>query len=705
MAIWLEDRATHSFTQMGGEGLHWVGQAPFTARKHMFQNIGDGTYYHSGLLAIRGAISAGVNITYKLLYNDAVAMTGGQPVEGCLLVPDITRELHAEGVQVITVVSDEPAKYPADAGFAPGVTFHHRDEIDAVQRRLRDLPGVSVLIYDQTCAAEKRRRRKRGDFPDPPLRPFINEAVCEGCGDCNVQSNCVSIEPADTAFGRKRRVNQSSCNKDFSCVKGFCPSFVTVRGERRRESQTAIYPELDQAIAGMPTPQLAACDDPYGILVTGIGGTGIVTMSALISMAVHLEGKHCTSLDLTGIAVKNGAVSGHIRICDDSDRLHGARISARGTDLLIGCDMIVASNREMLSKYDKTRTCAVLNEHIAPTYAFQVRPDLDLNNRRMKRDLLDAINEERSVFIDANRLTSRLTGDPILTNIFMLGFTLQRGLLPVGIAAVERAIELNGVAVDANKQALNLGRLAAHDSPAIDRALEAAEPARGPDTNPQTLEEIVAFQAEHLTAYRDSAYAERYRALVARVAEAERAVVPSGDELARAVARYYAKLLAYKDEYEVARLYGDRRYWQALERELGSGYKLRLHLAPPLLAKRHPVSGELEKREFGPWIWPLLRFLARLRFLRGSRFDVFGRTDERKMERRLIAAYEATIDELLSILNIDNHELAVEIAEIPEHIRGFGHVKVRHVDEAKARESELLTKLREGSSSALQAAS
>ena len=328
MAIWLEDRATRSFTQMGGEGLHWVGQAPFTERKHMFQNLGDGTYYHSGFLAIRAAISSGVNITYKLLYNDAVAMTGGQPVEGCLLVPDITRELHAEGVRVIAVVSDEPHKYPANAGFAPGVSFHHRDDMDAVQRRLRETLGVSVLIYDQTCAAEKRRRRKRGEYPDPPLRPFINEAVCEGCGDCNVQSNCVSIEPIDTPFGRKRRVNQSSCNKDFSCTKGFCPSFVTVRGTRRRPPQTTSMAELDQAIGALPTPPLASSVNPYGVLVTGIGGTGIVTMSALISMAAHLGGKHCTSLDLTGIAVKNGAVSGHIRICDDPTRLHGARISA-----------------------------------------------------------------------------------------------------------------------------------------------------------------------------------------------------------------------------------------------------------------------------------------------------------------------------------------------------------------------------------------
>ena len=705
MAIWLEDRATRSFTQMGGEGLHWVGQAPFTARKHMFQNIGDGTYFHSGLLAIRAAVSAGVNITYKLLYNDAVAMTGGQPVEGCLLVPDITRELHAEGVQVITVVSDEPTKYPSSASFAPGVTFHHRDEIDTVQRQLRDTPGVSVLIYDQTCAAEKRRRRKRGEFPDPPLRPFINEAVCEGCGDCNVQSNCVSIEPVDTTFGRKRRVNQSSCNKDFSCVRGFCPSFVTIRGERRQNQPTSPAVEIEAAFETLPTPGLAQSKVPYGILVTGIGGTGIVTMSALISMAAHIEGKHCTSLDLTGIAVKNGAVSGHIRICDDADQLHSARISAGGTDLLIGCDMIVASNREMMSKYDKSRTSAVLNEHVAPTYAFQVRPNLDLTTHRMKRDLFAAIEEDRCASVDANALTTRLTGDAMLTNIFLLGFTLQCGLLPVGLTAVERAIELNGVAIDANKRALNLGRLAAHDRGVLDRAVAPGTVGAGSDREPETLDEITAVQADHLIAYQDHGYAKRYRDLVARVAEVERTRVSGQDELARAVARYYAKLLAYKDEYEVARLYSDRRYWLALDQEFAKGYRLRLHLAPPLLAKRNPVTGEAEKREFGSWIWPLLRVLARFRFLRGGRFDLFGRTDERRQERRLITEYEATINEVLAALSPENHSIAVVIAKLPEHIRGFGHVKTRHIEETKAQEHELLATFRQGASTPLKAAS
>ena len=468
MAVWLEDRATRSFTQMGGEGLHWVGQAPFTARPHMFQNLGDGTYYHSGLLAVRAAISSGVNITYKLLYNDAVAMTGGQPVEGCLLVADITRELHAEGVRAIAVVSEEPGRRRADSGFAPGVTFHHRDELDRVQRRLREVAGVSVLIYDQTCAAEKRRRRRRGDHPDPPVRAFINEAVCEGCGDCNERSNCVSIEPVETPFGRKRRVNQASCNKDFSCVDGFCPSFVTVHGAEPAPPRAARTPRLDAAIAALPAPRAASCAEPYAILVAGIGGTGVVTASALISMAAHLEGRHCTSLDLTGIAVKNGAVSGHIRICDEAAALHGARIAARGADLLIGCDMIVAANREMIGKYHPERTAAVVNERVAPTYAFQARPDLDLDNRRMKRALAAAIAPARTRYVDAERPVARLVGDAMSANVFLLGFALQAGLLPVGAAAIERAIELNGVAVAANKRALDLGRLAAHDAAAVD---------------------------------------------------------------------------------------------------------------------------------------------------------------------------------------------------------------------------------------------
>ncbi len=704
MAIWLEDRATRSFTQMGGEGLHWVGQAPFTARSHMFQNIGDGTYYHSGLLAIRAAISAGVNITYKLLYNDAVAMTGGQPVEGCLLVPDITRELHAEGVRVITVVSDEPKKYPADAGFAPGVTFHHRDQLDQVQRRLRDTPGVSILIYDQTCAAEKRRRRKRSEFPDPPIRAFINQAVCEGCGDCNEQSNCVSIEPVETMFGRKRRVNQSSCNKDFSCVNGFCPSFVTVHGAEPANPQSRSPLDLDRAMAALPTPEPVSSSDPYSILVAGIGGTGIVTMSALISMAAHLESKHCTSLDLTGIAVKNGAVSGHIKICDSPDPLHGARIAARGTDLLIGCDMIVAANREMVSKYDPERTSAVLNEYVAPTYAFQVRPNLDLDNRRMKRDLAAAIAPHRTSFVDANRLVTGLTGDTMLTNIFLLGFILQMGLLPVGVAAVERAIELNGVSIDVNKRALTLGRLAVHDAGAIEDALSGL-PEPTTETVDDSLDNILAHRVAHLTAYQDESYAARCRALVERVARVERAILPTSDELARTVARAHAKLLAYKDEYEVARLYSEPTYWQSLEDTFGSDYKLRLHLAPALFGRRDPVTGQLRKRAFGPWIWPVLRLLARMKSLRGGRFDIFGRTAERRTERRLIGEYEATIEELLAGLTVDNHALAVEIVGLPEQIRGFGHVKERHIETTKARADDLLAQFRSGAVPAMSAAS
>ena len=698
MAVWLEDRATRSFTQMGGEGLHWVGQAPFTARRHMFQNLGDGTYYHSGLLAVRAAVSSGVNITYKLLYNDAVAMTGGQPVEGCLLVADITRELHAEGVREIAVVSEEPGRHRADTVFAPGVTFHHRDELDRVQRHLREVAGVSILIYDQTCAAEKRRRRRRGDHPDPPVRAFINEAVCEGCGDCNERSNCVSVEPVETPFGRKRRVNQSSCNKDFSCVDGFCPSFVTVHGAEPAAPRAARTPRLDAAIAALPAPLAASCAEPYAILLAGIGGTGVVTASALISMAAHLEGRHCTSLDLTGIAVKNGAVSGHIRICDEEAALHGARIAARGTDLLIGCDLIVAANREMIGKYHPERTAAVVNERVAPTYAFQTRPDLDLDNRRMKRALAAAIAPARTRYVDAERPVARLVGDAMSTNVFLLGFALQAGLLPVGAAAIERAIELNGVAVAANRRALGLGRLAAHDGAAVDGAAGPPTAAAGVA---DSLDAIVAHRAAHLAAYQDAAYADRYRRRVERVALAERAVAPAGDALARAVARTYARLLAYKDEYEVARLYGDPAYWRALEDTFGAGVRTRLHLAPPLLARRDPLTGEVRKRAFGPWIWPLLRLLACMKGLRGGPFDIFGRTAERRTERRLIVDYEATVDELVAGLTAENRALAAEIAALPEDIRGFGHVKRRRIERAKSREAELLARFRRGAAAAM----
>ncbi len=686
MAIWM-DRATATFTHMGGEGANWLGQAPFTATKHVFVNIGDGTYFHSGILAVRAAVAAGVNITYKILYNDAVAMTGGQPMDGPLDVPMITRQVQAEGVERIAVVSDEPDKYPIGAAFAPNVSFHHRDDLDAVQRDLRQWPGVSVLVYDQTCAAEKRRRRKRGRYPDPAARPFINARVCEGCGDCGEVSNCVAIQPLETELGRKRVIDQSACNKDFSCLKGFCPSFVTVHDAE---------PRKPEGIGGVPFPALpepaaASAADPYGIVVTGIGGTGVVTVGAVLAMAAHLEGKGVSVLDVAGLAQKNGAVFSHIRIADHPDALHAVRIAAGGAKLLIGCDMVTAAGGEARAKLRAGHTRAVVNAHQTMIADFARRPDLDFPDNRLRGLLRDATGGAAD-FVDATGLALALTGDSIAANMFLVGYACQKGLLPLSVAAIERAIELNGVAVDFNKRALLWGRRAAHDAGAVARL---ARPA--PETlPPATLADFVARRVADLTAYQDAAYARRYTGMIDRVraAEASRAKGMAG--LADAVARSYFKLLACKDEYEVARLYTDGVFAAGLARQFAGKARLTFHLAPPLIANRDPATGHLIKREYGAWVMTAFRIVAALKGLRGTPFDVFGYAAERKMERRLIAEYETVMAELLAGLDPDNHALAVEIAALPLTIRGFGHVKERNRVAAKECEAKLLARFRGG---------
>ncbi len=546
MALWM-DRDTETFTQMGGEGASWIGQAPFSKTNHVFQNIGDGTYYHSGSLAIRAAIAAGVNITYKILYNDAVAMTGGQPVDGPLDVLSLTRQLDAEGVKKIVVVTDEPEKYPTAGGFAAGVSVHHRDDLDAVQRELREVPGVSVMVYDQTCAAEKRRRRKRGLMEDPPKRVVINEAVCEGCGDCGTQSNCLSVVPVETDLGRKRTIDQSTCNKDFSCLKGFCPSFVTVKGGRLRKRQrNAVGPAAWPVLA---EPTLPALERPYGILITGIGGTGVVTIGALIGMAAHLEGKGCGVLDMTGLAQKGGAVFTHVRIARQPDDIHAVRLAAGGARLLLGCDIVVAASFDALAKVEEGSSRAVINSHATTTGEFTRNPDLVFPDRALQEVIAGTAGPGRTDFIDGTRLATALLGDSIATNLFMLGYAFQKGLVPLSSAAIERAIELNATAVDANKQAFLWGRRAAVDRAAVERLVDEANPEPASHRLATTLDEIVARRVELLTDYQDAAYAARYRALVEKVKRAEAERTPGRHGLAEAVARYYAKLLAYKDEY------------------------------------------------------------------------------------------------------------------------------------------------------------
>ncbi len=687
MAIWM-DRSTNTFTHMGAEGVPWIGQAPFTTEKHIFTNLGDGTYYHSGLLAIRAAVAAKVNITYKILYNDAVAMTGGQPVDGPISPAAIAQQVAAEGVAKIVVVSDEPDKYPAGY-FAAGTAIHHRDDLDLVQRQLRDTAGCTILLYDQTCAAEKRRRRKRGKLVDPARRVFINELVCEGCGDCGIKSNCVSVAPVETEFGRKRTIDQSSCNKDYSCVNGFCPSFVYVDGGSLKKPKKADASELP----ALPDPVPAGTAEPYGIVVTGIGGTGVITIGALLGMAAHLEGKGVSVLDMTGMAQKNGAVVSHVRIANQPEEIHATRIAAGEAKLILACDILTGVGYEQLAKMQKGVTRALINTALVMPAGFTRDPDLVFPLGSMEREIEDAVGPNDAEFLDATKLATGLMGDSIATNLFMVGFAYQRGLLPLSEASILRAIELNAAAIESNKQSFHWGRLAAVD-PAKVSAL--AIPSVKPDSQriSASLDETIARRAEFLTGYQDADYAKRYSDFVARVRIAEGVKIPGATALTEAVARYYFKLLAVKDEYEVARLYTEGDFAQRVASQFEGNYTLKFNLAPPLLAKVDPVTGVARKKTYGPWMMGAFRVLAKLRQLRGTPFDVFGRTAERRTERALIGEYETLIAELLAALAPHNHALAVLLAQIPEHIRGYGHVKERHLKAAKAKEAELLAEFR-----------
>ena len=682
MTQWM-DRNTDTFTQMGGEGATWIGQAAFTDTPHIFQNLGDGTYFHSGHLAVRAAVAAGVNITYKILYNDAVAMTGGQPIDGELRVDQLSQQVFFEGVKRIALVTDEPEKYPDRSTFAPIVTFHHRRDLDAVQRELREFKGCSVIIYDQTCATEKRRRRKRGKLVDPQKRAFINPAVCEGCGDCSVKSNCLSVLPLETEVGRKREIDQNSCNKDFSCVEGFCPSFVTVHGGSLRKPEAV---GLSALFIALPEPRQPTLERPWNILLPGVGGSGVTTVGALLGMAAHIEGKGCSVLDQAGLAQKFGPVITHIRIAAKQDDIFAVRIAAGETDLLLGCDLVVAASEEALAKLNDKIAHAVVNSHEAATAEFTRNPDAQVPGAAMREALLEAVGASKTHFVDASRLATRLLGDSIATNMFMLGFAYQKGLVPVSAEAINKAIELNAVAVQLNQQAFLWGRRAAHDATAVER-LAKPEVIEAPRC--LTLDEIVADRVVRLTAYQNAAYAERYRDQVARVQQADK----SADQaLSKAVARYYFKLLAYKDEYEVARLYSDGSFIRQLEAQFSGDYRLEFHLAPSWLSKPDASTGEPRKRQFGAWMLKAFGVLAKFKFLRGTPLDVFGYSAERKVELALIDDYEQSLDYLLKEINADNYRTAVALAELPEQIRGYGHVKERSL--AKVREQSRQLKAR-----------
>jgi indolepyruvate ferredoxin oxidoreductase len=685
MAQWM-DRNTATFTHMGAEGVPWVGQAPFTEEKHIFANIGDGTYFHSGLLAIRAAVAAKVNMTYKILYNDAVAMTGGQRHDGPLDPAIISRQIAAEGVKPVVVVTDEPEKYPAGTAWAPGVTVRHRDELDRVQRDLRDTPGVSAIIYDQTCASEKRRRRKRNQYPDPAKRVVINERVCEGCGDCSVKSNCLSVEPLETEYGRKRAINQSSCNKDYSCLRGFCPSFVTVEGGRLKKGNPASKVAEDFPVPEPAVPPLA---ERYGILVTGIGGTGVITIGQIIAMAAHLEEKGVAVLDMSGLAQKYGAVMSHVQLAPRAQDVHATRLDTGGAHLVLGCDLVVSASAESIAKMAPKRTRAVVNATVAPTAEFVKNPDWRLPGGDLERDIRETV--QSAEFVAATELASALMGDAIATNMFMLGYAYQKGWLPLSRTALERAIELNGVAVEFNKASFLWGRRAAADLERLRRIAMPAEVVAIEEHPSRNLAELVERRSRYLADYQDEAYASRYRSLVERVRKVEEQKIGS-TRLAEAVARAYHRLLAYKDEYEVARLHADGFLEKKVAGMFEGDYTVAFHLAPPLIAKLDPVSGEPRKMRFGPWILPVFKLLKRLRFLRGTAFDPFGHTEERRMERALIGEYEGCVERLLAGLTPQNQALAVQIASLPDEMRGFGYIKKRNVEAARKKRDELLAR-------------
>ncbi|KQP03767.1 indolepyruvate ferredoxin oxidoreductase family protein [Pseudorhodoferax sp. Leaf265] len=703
MATWM-DRSTIGFTQMGGEGVPWVGQQPFTTDQHIFANLGDGTYFHSGLLAIRQSIAAGVNITYKILYNDAVAMTGGQQVgerpEGHSVL-QIAESLHAEGAKKVVVVTDEPEKYQGVAIPGDQVTVHHRDRLDEIQREFRAIAGTTAIIYDQTCATEKRRRRKRGTAVDPAKRVVINELVCEGCGDCSVQSNCLSVEPLETDFGRKRTINQSTCNKDMSCLKGFCPSFVTVEGGKLKGKSKAQAPSPFE-LGALPEPQLPAVSGTWGIVVAGVGGTGVITIGQLLGVAAHLEGKGIVTQDAAGLAQKGGATWSHVLIGNHQDDIRTTRVSMAAADLVLGCDPLVAANKESTMRMRGGRTHVALNVHGAPTAAFVKNIEWQNPADACAAELAQIVGEAGLGRFDADAAATKLMGDTIYVNPMMLGYAWQKGWIPLAFDSLMRAIELNAVAVAQNKAAFAWGRRAAAEPAAMEQLLSGAGgKVQVIDFKKrETLEQMVARRVEFLTGYQNAAYAAEYQAFVEKVRAREQAMgAPRHLPLSEAVARYLFKLMAYKDEYEVARLHTDPAFLARVHGMFEGDYTLNYHLAPPMTAKKN-AKGELQKRKFGPSMLTGFKILARFKGLRGTVLDVFGRTEERRTERALVKEYRASIDEVLAGLNAANHAVALDIARIPEQIKGYGHVKERNLAAARQKWAQLQAAFRDPSSQA-----
>ncbi len=674
MSTWSKSRPAHNYTHMGGEGVTWVGMAPFTDTKHIFQNLGDGTYFHSGILAIRQAVAAKANITYKILYNDAVAMTGGQKVDGSLTVPELVLQLKGEGIERIEIVAEQPGVHTALQDSVVNVS--HRSKLISVQESLRETKGTTVLIYDQVCATEKRRRRKRGTMPVAPKKAFINDLVCEGCGDCSAKSNCLSVIPKETEFGRKRKIDQASCNQDLSCVKGFCPSFITVSGGvLKRPEPIAPSEEV------LPEPRMPALDQPWNVLVTGVGGTGVLTVTAVLSMAAHLEYKGVATMNQTGLAQKFGPVVSHLRIANRQREIHAVRIPAGDADLVLGADLLVTATDDALAKMHDQRSHAVVNDTVTATAEFIDNPDVVFQVDAMKNSIVDELGEGRADFIAAGELSEGLLGDPIATNLFLVGYAYQKGLLPVSAKAIHKALELNGVKVEFNQQAFNWGRRAFLNLQEVEQAAGVVEKRFTPL---EQVGDIVDHRVKELTAYQNTAYANQYKTIVDKVISAESAILDSSHEeliLSKAVAKALYKTMAIKDEYEVARLYTDGRFKAQLEQTFEGNPSISFHLAPPILSKK----GSPRKIEFGSYMYTAFKLLAKLKGLRGSAFDLFGYSAERKMEVRLIEELELTIDVLLNSLNLQNRQLATEIVELYLGVRGYGHVKEKNYHQYRLR--------------------
>jgi len=693
MASWM-DRDTDGLIQMGGEGVNWIPRSKFNGGKHIFQNLGDGTFFHSGSLAIRQAVAAATNITYKILYNDAVAMTGGQPVDGPVSVQSIAHSVRSEGVQRIALISDEPELFDA-RDFPSGTTISHRREMDSIQRELREIPGVTVLIYAQACATEKRRRRKRGTMPDPKRFVVINELVCEGCGDCSVESNCLSVTPKETPFGRKRQIDQNSCNKDFSCLNGFCPSFVTVEGDAARQSVRRIADsEFETLLAALPAPEIPAIDSCYDLLVTGVGGTGVITVGALITMAAHLEGKGASELDFMGFAQKFGPVLSYLRIATEPAGIHQVRIEPARADALIGCDLVVSSSPKASVTYQHNHTRALLNTAEMLTGDFVRHRDASLRRSDRIDAIAAAIGNDNLTTVDANEMAEKLMGDTIYANVFLLGCAWQKGLVPVSLDALNRAIELNAVKIDANKRAFSWGRIAAANPDGLQQLF-----ADTVSHLAETLDDMIARRRAFLVDYQNEALAERYVSLV-EGARAAASSIAGNEGFSKSVARSYFKLLSYKDEYEVARLHTRGAFLDSIRQDFGDTAKLRFHLAPPILNRRVDARGRPVKREFGAWIVPVFRILARMRVLRGTPFDVFGKSAERRMERALITEFEQTLDTLLPMLHADNLDEASTLVRHYLDIRGYGPVKDESVGEVRERVAAAMQKLIAGNQKA-----